>query len=162
MPRMTQRTARQLFMSVLLAFPGFSLAGETLPSDYLGESQLVLEIRYCECEAIKPGGRPSHLLPQFLRESKSLKVAVAAGNHGFVESEEVSIGYELDRETESSEEFVFSYAGTYTTVSGSASGQGQFVLMTGQWANLFGSLQETESESLHTNVAVRLIEPGDT
>ncbi|MFB2765651.1 hypothetical protein [Marinobacter shengliensis] len=160
MPRMTQKPTQQLVMSALLAFPGINLAGETVPIDYLGANQLVLEIRYCECEAIKPDGDSSDLLPGFLKESKALKVAVSAGEHGFVASDEVSIGYKFDLVTGSSEEFEFSYAGTYATGSGSSSGQGRFVLEKGQWANIFGLRHRTETELLHTNVAVRLVELG--
>jgi|SRR5690554_1290720 len=162
MPRMNQKTTLQLIVSVLLALPGFTTAGETVPVDYLGDNQLVLEIRYCECEAIKPDGHPSDLLPDFLKDSKVLKVAVSAGEHGFVASEEVSIGYRFNLVTNSSEEFEFRYAGTYATASGNSSGHGRFVFKKGQWANLFGALHESETESLHTNVAVRLVELGDS
>ncbi|MFL1464610.1 hypothetical protein [Marinobacter sp. HN1S83] len=159
MPRMTPHPIFQLILSASFVFPGLALAGQANPDDYIGSKQLVLEVRYCECEATKPDSRPSDLLPGFLEESSILRVAVAAEDKGFASSHEVSIGFEFSRIKNSSGKLKFNYAGTYTTRSGDSSGQGQLLLEKGQWVNLFGSLHESEAGSRHANVAVRLVEP---
>jgi hypothetical protein len=160
MPRITRETIFQFILSALLVFPGIAHAGQADPEDYLDSKQLVLEIRYCECEATKPDSRPSDLLPGFLEESSILRAAVSAEDKGFVSSPEISIGYEFSRIKDSSDKFKFNYAGAYTTRSGNSSSQGQLLLERGQWVNLFGSRRESETGSFHTNVAVRLVEPG--
>ncbi|MCL7944775.1 hypothetical protein [Marinobacter sp. ATCH36] len=160
MPWMTPKTISQLILSALFVFSGLTLAGKADPDDYIGSKQLVLEVRYCECEAASLDGSPSDLLTAFLEESSILKVAVSPEDKGFVSTHEISVGYEFNRVKDSSGKFEFSYAGTYTTRNGNSSGQGQLLLEKGQWVNLFGYRHESENESLHTDVAVRLVKSG--
>ena len=110
--------------------------------------------------ATKPDSLPSDLLPSFLEESGFLRVSVSSKDKGFASSSELSIGYELKPIMGSSDQFQFNYAGNYTTSNGSSAGNGELLLVQGQWVNLFGSQHENETGSQHNNVAVRLAKPG--
>ncbi len=48
------------------------IATELVGKIEFGSKQLVLEIRYCECEAIKPDSRPSDLLSKGKRSHPNL------------------------------------------------------------------------------------------
>jgi hypothetical protein len=146
-----------LFLSLL---PSFALAGNTTPEDYLAGQPLVLEVRYCECLATKTDSEPSDLLPSFLKKSSLLKVSVSSEDKGFASSSELSMGYELKLVAGSSDQFQFNYAGDYTTSNGNSAGNGELLLVQGQWVNLFGSQHENETGSQHSNVAVRLVKSG--
>ena len=159
-----QRIASQAIWRVnllcLSLLPSFVLADNSAPEDYLASKPLLLEVRYCECQAIKTDSAPSDLLPIFLRESNLLKVSVWSKDNGFASSSELSIGYELKPVAGSPDQFQFNYAGNYTTSSGDSNGNGELLLVQGQWVNLFGSRHENETGSQHSNVAVRLAKPG--
>ncbi|GGE63126.1 hypothetical protein GCM10011533_14420 [Streptosporangium jomthongense] len=159
-----QRIASQTIWRVNLLFlsllPSFVLAGNSAPEDYLAGKPLVLEVRYCECQATKTDSELSDLLPSFLKDSSLLKVSVSSEEKGFASSNELSIGYELKPVTGSPKQFQFNYAGNYTTSNGSSAGNGELLLIQGQWVNLFGSLHESKTGSQHSNVAVRLSKPG--
>lgn len=159
-----QRIASQTIWRVNLLFlsllPSFALAGNSFPEDYLASKPLVLEIRYCECQATKTDSEPSDLLPKFLKESSLLKVSVSNKEKGFASAKELSMGYELKPVAGSPDQFLFNYAGNYTTGNGSSSGNGELLLITGQWVNLFGSQHESETGPQHSNVTVRLAKPG--
>ncbi|APC10892.1 hypothetical protein QUS15_17920 [Escherichia coli] len=165
-----QRIATQITLRVNLLFlsliPSIALADNSAPEDYLANKTLVLEVRYCECQATQSDSLPSDLLPSFLEESRLLRVSVSSKDKGFASSSELSIGYELKPIMGSSGQFQFNYAGNYTTSNGSngsngsSVGNGELVLVQGQWVNLFGSQHENETGSQHSNVAVRLANPG--
>jgi hypothetical protein len=159
-----QRIASQIILRVSLLFlsllPSFAFAGNSTPEDYLASKPLVLEVRYCECLATENDGVPSDLLPSFLRESSLLKVSVSSEDYGFASSSEFSIGFELKPVSGSPDQFQFNYAGNYTTSNGKSAGNGELLLVQGQWVNLFGSRHENETGSQHSNVAVRLAKPG--
>jgi len=146
------------FLTGLSVLPDLALAGNPAPEAYLGSKHLVLEIRYCECEAVKPNGHPSVLLSDFLQESSVVKMAVSAEDNGFVASDYVTMGYEFSPIKDSSDTVSFNYTGTHTTSSGKSSGSGQLLLEKGKWVHLFGSHHESTSGALHSNVAVRLVE----
>ena len=59
-----------------------------------------------------------------------------------------------------SDQFRFNYAGKYTTSNGNSAGDGELMLVQGQWVNLFGSQHENEAGSQHSSVAVRLANPS--
>jgi len=159
-----QRIASQIILRINLLFlsllPSVALAGTPAPEDYLAGKSLVLEIRYCECQATKSESAPSELLPSFLKESRLLKVGVSSEDKGFVSSHGLSIGYEVKPVSGSSDQSQFSYSGNYTTSNGSSAGNGELLLVQGQWLTLFGSQHESETGSQHSNVAVRLAKPG--
>jgi len=159
-----QRIASQITLWVnlliLSLIPSIALAENSAPEDYLTNKPLVLEVRYCECLATKTDGAPSDLLPSFLRESSLLKVSVSSKDSGFASSSELSIGYELKPVAGSPDQFQFNYAGNHTTSKGDSAGNGELLLIQGQWVNLFGSQHETETGSQHSNVAVRVAKPG--
>jgi hypothetical protein len=159
-----QRIASQIILRVNLLFlsllPSFALAVNSAPEDYLASKPLVLEIRYCECRATKTDNVPSDLLPSFLKKSSLLKVSVSSEDKGFASSSELTIGYELKPVAGSPDQFQFNYAGNYTTNNGNSAGNGELLLVQGQWVNLFGSQHESETGSQHCNVAVRLAKPG--
>jgi SAM-dependent methyltransferase len=121
---------------------------------------LVLEVRYCECQATKTDSVPSDLLPSFLKESSLLKVSVSSEEKGFVSSSELSIGFALKPVAGSPDQFQLNYAGNYTTNIGNKAGSGKLLLVQGQWVNLFGSRHDNETGPQHSNVAVRLAKPG--
>ncbi|MEP5981926.1 MAG: hypothetical protein ABJ273_11970, partial [Marinobacter alexandrii] len=54
----------------------------------------------------------------------------------------------------------FNYAGRYTTSDGSSAGNGEILLVRGQWVSLFGLRDDNETGSQYSNVAVRLAKPG--
>ncbi|MCL1478510.1 MAG: hypothetical protein MH219_13765 [Marinobacter sp.] len=159
-----QRIASQTIWRVSLLFlsllPSFALAGNSAPDDYLAGKPLVLEVRYCECKATKTDSEPSDLLPSFLKESSLLKVSVSSEEKGFASSSGLSIGYEFKPVTGSPKQFQFNYAGNYTTSNGNSAGNGELLLIKGQWVILFGSRHESETGSQHRNVAMRLAKPG--
>ena len=159
-----QRIASQITLRVNLLFlsliPSIAPADNSAPEDYLANKSLVLEVRYCECQATKPDSLPSDLLPSFLEESRLLRVSVSSKDKGFASSNELSIGYEIKPIMSSSGQLQFNYAGNYTTNNGGSAGNGELLLVQGQWVNLFGSQHENETGSQHSNVAVRLANPG--
>lgn len=159
-----QRIAVQTVWCVNLFFlsllPSLAFADNSAPEDYLASKPLMLEVRYCECQATKTDSLPSDLLPSFLKESSVLKVSVLGEDKGFASSGELSIGYELKPVARSSGQFQFNYAGSYTTNSGDSASNGELLLVQGQWVSLFGSRHENETGSQHNNVAVRLAKPG--
>ncbi|WP_138436107.1 hypothetical protein [Marinobacter shengliensis] len=153
------RIASQITLLLLSLIPSIALAENSTPEGYLANKPLVLEVRYCECLAIKTDGTPSDLLPSFLRESSLLKVSVSSTDNGFASSGELAIGYELKPVTGSPDQFQFNYAGNHTTSNGDSAGNGGLLLVQGQWVNLFGSQHETQTGSQHSSVAVRLAKP---
>lgn len=144
-----QRIASQITLWVNLLFlsliPSIALAENSAPEDYLTNKPLVLEVRYCERLTTKTDGAPSDLLPSFLRESSLLKVSVSSKDSGFASSSELSIGYELKPVAGSPDQFQFNYAGNHTTTKENSAGNGELLLVQGQWVNLFGSQHETEN-----------------
>jgi hypothetical protein len=155
-----QRIASQITLLFLSLIPSIALAENLAPDDYLAIKPLVLEVRYCECLATKTDGAPSDLLPSFLRESSLLKVSVSSKDNGFASSNELAIGYELKPVAGAPDQFQFNYAGNHTTSNGNSAGNGELLLVQGQWVNLFGSQHETQTGSQHSSVAVRLAKPG--
>ena len=156
-----QRIASQtIWQFILFLFPSFAIASNSTPEDYLAGKPLMLEVRYCECQAIKADSAPTDLLPSFLKESSLLRVSVSSEGKGFVSSSEFSIGYELKPVTGSPNQFQFNYAGHYTTSGGNSGGYGKLLLIHGQWVNVFGSLEENATGLQHSNVAVRLAKPS--
>lgn len=153
MPRMTLHS-----LFVLSTLPGFVLAGQPTADDYLASKSLLLEVRYCECQATKPDSPPSDLLPDFFENSNLLQASVSGKDKGFLSSQELSMGYELRPVEGSPGTFNFNYAGEYLTSSGDNSGYGNLVMKEGQWVTLFGSHHENEAGAQHTSVAVRLVE----
>ncbi|WP_029655020.1 hypothetical protein [Marinobacter daepoensis] len=149
--------ANLAFLSLL---PGFVFAGSAGPEDYLADKSLVLEVRYCECQATKTDSEPSDLLPSFLKDSSLITVGVSSEETGFASSKELAIGYEFKPVAGSPKQFQFNYAGRYTASNGSSAGSGELLLIQGQWVNLFGSLDESKAGAQHSNVAVRLAKPG--
>lgn len=156
MPRKTSHSIKSFIQLALFTLSGPVLAGQPTPADYIDSKPLLLEVRYCECQATKPDSPPSNLLPKFLDESKILKVGVAAEDNGFIASREFSLGYEISPVDGSSGPFRFNYIGTYATDNGSNTGQGPLVLKEGEWVSLFGSQHQSETGAQHVGVAVRL------
>lgn len=159
-----QRIASQIIQRVNLLLipllPGFALAGNSVPDDYVTGKSLMLEVRYCECQATKSDSLPSDLLPSFLKDSDLLKVSVSSENKSFASSSDLSIGYELKAVEGSPNQFQFNYAGSYTTSNGNRAGSGELLLVQGRWVILFGLRHDNETGSQYSNVAVRLAKPG--
>lgn len=156
-----QRIASQIIRWVNLPFlsllPCFALAGNSAPEDYVPNESLMLEVRYCECQAAKSDSLPSDLLPGFLADSGLLKVSVSSDGKGFLSSGDLSVGYELRPVAGSPEQFQLNYAGSYTTSDGKRAANGQLMLVQEQWVILFGSRHDKDTESRYSNVAVRLV-----
>lgn len=159
MQRIASKITLRVNLLLLSLIPSIALAGNSTPEDYLANKPLVLEMRYCECQASKPDSLPSDILPSFLEESRVLRVSVSSKDKGFASSSELSIGYELKPIMGSPGQFQFNYAGNYTTSNGSSAGNGELVLVQGQWVNLVGSQYKNETGSQNNNVAVRLTNP---
>ncbi|SFE74971.1 hypothetical protein SAMN04487869_1166 [Marinobacter sp. DSM 26671] len=151
-----QRIASKVTLFFLFLIPSIALAENLAPEDYLANKPLVLEVRYCQCLATKTDGALSDLLPSFLRESSLLKVSVSSEDKGFASSGDLSIGYELKSVAGSPRQFLFNYSGSYTTRNGSSAGNGEMLLVQGQWVSLFGSRHDNGTGSQYSNVAVRL------
>ncbi|MBU2952748.1 hypothetical protein [Marinobacter sp. F3R08] len=160
MQRIASRTIWRVNLLFLSFLPSFALAENSIPEDYLASKPLVLEIRYCECQATKIGSEPFDLLPKFLNESSLLNVSVSNEEMGFASANELSMGYELKPVAGSPDQFLFEYAGNYTAGNGNSYGNGELLLIKGQWVNIFGSQHESETGPQHSNVAVRLAKPG--
>lgn len=158
MPRKPSHTIRICSLFALTtSLPGLSLADKPALEDYIASKPLLLEVRYCQCQATNPESSPSELLPGFLDDSEILQVGVATEDKGFVSSQEFSIGYEVRPVDDSLGPFRFTYLGEYKTSGGSNVGQGTLILEEGEWASLFGSGHQTESGTQHIEVTVRLI-----
>ncbi|MEX0604020.1 MAG: hypothetical protein WD623_12105 [Marinobacter sp.] len=146
-----QRIASRIIWPVNLLFlsflPTFAFAGNSAPEDYATGKQLMLEVRYCECQATKIDSVSSDLLPSFLEDSDLLKVSVSRQDKGFASSSELSIGYEVKTIAGPSDQFQFNYAGSYTTSNGNSTGNGELLLVQGQWVTLFGSRHDSQTGS---------------
>jgi len=160
MQRIASPTIWRVNLFFVSLLPSFVLPDNSVPEDYLAGKPLVLEVRYCECQAIKTNSAPSDLLPSFLKESSLLRTSLSREDNGFTSSSDLAIGYELKPVPGSPDQFQFSYAGNYTASNVSSAGNGELLLIQGQWVNLFGSQHESETGSQHSNVAVRLAKPG--
>lgn len=160
MQRVASRTIWLVNLLFLSFLPGFVLAANSSPDDYVTTESLVLEVRYCECQATKSDSLPSDLLPSFLEDSDFLKVSVSSEDKGFASSGDLSVGYELRPVAGSPGQFQLNYAGSYTTSSGNSVGNGALMLVQEQWVILFGSRHDNENGSQYNNVAVRLVKPG--
>lgn len=128
-----QRIASQIIWRVNLLFlsllPGFAFAGNPAPDDYVTTESLMLEVRYCECQATKSDTLPSDLLPSFLEDSDLLKVSVSSEDKGFASSGDLSVGYELRPVAGSPDQYQLNYAGSYKTSSGNKAGNGELMLV---------------------------------
>ena len=156
---MPRKTLHNISLFVLSTFPALALAGQPTSADYLDSKPLLLEIHYCECPATKPGGTPGDVLPEFLDESRVLRVGTVTTEHRhFVASRALSMGYEISPVKKPSGSFQLTYASEYTTHDGKLSGQGTLLLETGQWVSLFESHHQTETEAKHVSVALRLVD----
>lgn len=160
MQRIASQTVWRVNLLFLFLLPGFALAGNSAPDDYVTGKSLMLEVRYCECQAAKSDSVPSDLLPSFLEDSDLLKVSVSSEDEGFASSDDLSIGYELKPVASSPDQFQLNYAGSYRTSNGNSAGNGELLLVQGQWVILFGSRHDNETGSQYSNVAVRLSKPG--
>lgn len=159
MPGKTSLRHRVFTSFALFMLPGLALAGQPTPSDYLDSQPLLLEIRYCECQATEPDGDPADVLPEFLDDSRVLRVGAVTTEHSnFVASRELSMGYEISPVEKPSGSFQLTYASEYTTRDGTSSAQGTLLLEAGQWLSLFGSSLHTENGAKHVGVAVRLVD----
>lgn len=157
MPRNTSNSVRiACLVAVATALPGLSLAQKPAPQDYIANKPLLLEVRYCQCQATNPEGDSSGLLPGFREESEMLRVGVAADDKGFVSSQAFAIGYEVSPVDDSLGPFRFTYLGEYKTGDGSNAGQGTLILEEGEWVSLFGTEHQTESGTRPIGVTVRL------
>ncbi|ABM18156.1 hypothetical protein [Marinobacter nauticus] len=146
-----------LGLTTLFLLPGMTQAGGPSPEHFLNDSAMVLEIRYCECQATEPGNAPTELRPAFLEQSRLLKVDVDPEGTGFVSSPEITLGFELKARPESPSDFTFKFAGHYDPVSQNVTGTGEVLLTKDQWLNLFSSKHERENNTEYRDVAVRLV-----
>ncbi len=163
MPGKTSLRHRVFTSFALFMLPGLALAGQPTPSDYLDSQPLLLEIRYCECQATEPDGDPADVLPEFLDDSRVLRVGAVTTEHSnFVASRELSMGYEISPVEKPSGSFQLTYASEYTTRDGSLAGQGTLVLEAGQWLSLFGSHHQTKAGAKHAGVAIRLVDQSSS
>lgn len=150
-------TGRLLFcvsLSVLLVSPGAGFAAQSASGDHLGNNARVLEIRYCQCRASV--GSSVEVAPSFLRQAKSLRVAVASADEGFVAPGAFSFGYGISPVKGEAGIYRLKYAASYAPGDEESSGEGKVELVEGQWTYLFGSRHEVGAEVRHTGVAVRL------
>lgn len=156
---MPRKTLRNISLPALLTLPALTLAGQPTSVDYLASKHLLLEIRYCECPATTPGGAPGGVLPEFLDESRVLRVGAVTTEHSnFVASRALSMGYEISPAENPPGSFQLTYASEYTTRDGTSSAQGTVLLEAGQWVSLFGSSLHTEAGAKHIGVALRLVD----
>lgn len=132
MPGKTSLRHRVFIPFALYTLSGLAIAGQPTPSDNLSSKPLLLEIRYCECPATKPGGAPGDVLPEFLDESRGLRVGAVTTEHSnFVASRALSMGYEISPMDKSPGSFQLTYASEYTTRDGTSSAQGTLLLEAG-------------------------------
>ncbi|AHI31046.1 MULTISPECIES: hypothetical protein [Marinobacter] len=163
MPGKTSLRHRVFTSFALFMLPGLALAGQPTPSDYLDSQPLLLEIRYCECQATEPDGDPADVLPEFLDDSRVLRVGAVTTEHSnFVASRELSMGYEISPVEKPSGSFQLTYASEYTTRDGNLAGQGTLVLEAGQWVSLFESHHQTKAGAKHAGVAIRLVDQSSS
>lgn len=156
---MPRKTLRNISLPALFTLPALTLAGQPTSVDYLASKPLLLEIRYCECPATTPGGAPGDVLPEFLDESRVLRVGAVTTEHSnFVASRALSMGYEISPAENPPGSFQLTYASEYTTRDGTSSAQGTVLLEAGQWVSLFGSSLHTEAGAKHIGVALRLMD----
>ena len=158
MQRIASSVGSLLGLTALALVPGFTHAGGPTPEHFLNSSSMILEIRYCECQATEPDGSPSELRPEFLERSHLLRVGLADEGRGYASSPELTIGFKLTPLPESPGAFAFNFAGRYGAGNQSSTGSGEVSLSADQWINLFGSHHEGQQGSQLSGVAVRLVE----
>ena len=151
-----------LGLTTLSLLPGMTQAGGPSPEHFLNDSAMVLEIRYCECQATEPGNAPTELRPAFLEQSRLLKVDVDPDGKGFVSSPEITLDFELRALPESPGDFTFTFAGEYETGQQNSAATGKVSLKDGHWLNLFGSEQNQNNDTQYLDVAVRLVKADDS
>jgi len=160
MQRIASQVIRRFNLLLLSLLSSFALAGNSVPDDDVTSKPLLLEVRYCECQATKTDSVSSDLLPNFLKDSDLLKVSVSSADKGFASLGDLSIGYELKPVAGSPDQFQLNYASSFTTNNESSAGNGELLIVQGQWVILFGSRHDDETGSRYSNVAVRLSNPG--
>lgn len=153
---MTVRT-RLIIVGLLALVAGGASADYRNLEDYFSADSLVLQVRYCDCEAVKPDAPPDGLQAGFLTSSESISVGLSPDVEGFVASDGFALGYLA----EPVEDQPQAYRVTYSGERGGTSAQGIVILSVGQWTHLFGVEHRDNNSLKHSNVAVRLVEPGD-
>lgn len=155
-------TICQLFRPSALFFlwllPGLVLASQPDPTNDIASKPMLLEVRYCECQATELRSSPSELLPGFLEASNYLKVGVATEDEGFVASDAFSLGYRVSPVEDEPGTFKLTWASSYSRSSDWSTAEGKMALVKGEWVQLFGSRNESDAGTQHTGVAVRLVE----
>lgn len=146
-----------MMLTLAVAAAGIANAEQRAPEDYLSDDAFVLQVRYCDCQAVEPGGSSDGLRPEFLSESTGFSTGLTLGEEGFVSSDDLAIGYRVQPVSDTPGVYHLRYSGT----SGNGSGQGTSTLVVGEWLNIFGVEHRTDSGSQYFNVAIRLVEPGD-
>ena len=146
-----------LGLTTLCLLPGITQAGGPSPEHYLKNSPMVLEVRYCECQATEPGKAPTELRPAFLEQSRLLKVDVDPDGKGFVSSPEMTLDFELRALPQSPGDFMFSFVGNYVAGQQKSTNTGEVLLKDDQWLNLFSSEHVRENSTQYRDVAVRLV-----
>lgn len=159
MQRIASYKIQRATLLLLSFFSGFVFAEPPSPGDYLNGESLLLEIRFCECQATDSVGEPPALLPAFLEDSTLLQIGIAKAEPGFASTGGLAMGYEIKPLSGSINQFAFSYAGSFSAHSGTSAGNGELVLVPEQWVILFGSQHDSSAGSHASGVAVRLVEP---
>ncbi|MFO7787416.1 MAG: hypothetical protein R6W87_06510 [Halospina sp.] len=161
MPGMNFQSIRLSALLLLILFPGFVLADQSPRGKDLASKPMLLEVRYCECEATRPDRSPSELLPGFLKASNSLEVGVGVEDEGFVASDVFSLGYRVSPIEDEPGTFKLTWASSYSRGSDWRTAEGKLALVKGEWVQLYGSRNESDAGTQHTGVAVRLVESTD-
>ncbi|MCG8609270.1 MAG: hypothetical protein MI864_01925, partial [Pseudomonadales bacterium] len=148
MQRIALQPIRWFSYGLLYPLSTFTIAASPIPEDFITPNQLILEIRYCECQATETEELPSPLLSTFLKESHLLKVSVDGDQKGFIAAPELSIGYQIQQTTDSPDQFQFQWSGSFNTSGEESTGNGTVLLIEDQWLALFGA-QHDRNGSTH-------------
>lgn len=141
---------------LLVLFPGWSLAEQSAAVN----TSLVLEVRYCECAVIDPGGAQGAVLKGFLEGSTLLRTNVADDGSGSVSADDVSLTFEVWAVEDSPGTYRFNYSGSYTSGSGDSASQADLMLNEGQWVPLVQTGHGVAGDKEVYGMAARLVDPG--
>ena len=128
---------------------------ENATEHYKNQKPLILDVRFCSCQAIDIELDSVEPIPEFFSKASVVKVGVSENDQGFVSSGGLTFGYSINPGKEPGK-FVFEYAEEYQDTNGSFSSQAAIVIDLDSWVTLSGYENKSDQGSEYFSVAVKL------
>ena len=153
---MIKKLTIKLMFVIIASIPMFSQAQEeSLLQQHKTHKPLVLDIRFCSCEALDIESEAAAPTQQFLEEANSIKVGVLETDRGFVSSGGLTFGYSITPSKENGF-FELEYSEEYIEGKNSLSSQSVMITDLNSWVVISGYGNISDQGNEHFSVAVNL------